>query len=194
METTKLDGSVRPEKCLYDKWMDGEEISPNKFFKTMMDAYVFADGANQAKIRKTWPEWFEFSANVPYDHNAAIISTDPDLMTALTSIPLIRLQTIAEWMNADDMREFAKNVELAINKAYNSEIYKGTSLVEDMKKTYLAIQILVQSKINKGETLLAFETDGIRADLRNAITKATGEDSQALQESIEAEAYNRVKL
>jgi len=54
------------EKCLYDQWMDGELTNSNRFFLTMMDAYVFADGQNKAIIRNAWPEWFKDSRNIPY--------------------------------------------------------------------------------------------------------------------------------
>jgi hypothetical protein len=49
------------EKCLYDKWFDGENLNLNKFTITLFQLFQFADGGNRQIIIDKWPEYFKSS-------------------------------------------------------------------------------------------------------------------------------------
>ncbi len=52
------------EKCLYDRWMDGEKLNLNKFTLTLFQAFQYADGVNKTKILQNWSEYFSGSENI----------------------------------------------------------------------------------------------------------------------------------
>jgi hypothetical protein len=52
------------EKCLYDRWMDGEERNLNKFTLSLLMAFQYADGVNRRKIMDNWPDYFRGSVNI----------------------------------------------------------------------------------------------------------------------------------
>ena len=97
------------------------------------------------------------------------------------------------WVKADGKTLLIIRNDFPNAKANARLIASAPRNLQELRDTYLRLQILVQSHLNKGSVLMAFETDSIRASLRNQIAAATGEDVQTLQESIEAEAYDRVK-
>lgn len=70
---------------------------------------------------------------------------------------------------------------------------QNKKLAERMERIYFGLQTLVQKKINKGSVLLGVETDSLRADLRNGVSLATGEDCETLQNRIEAKAFEEAK-
>lgn len=72
-------------------------------------------------------------------------------------------------------------------------ITAAPDLLETLKRTYLELQTLVQRELNNGRVHLALITDSIRANLRNKICKATGDDCQRLQEEIESIAFEKAK-
>lgn len=49
------------EKCLYDRWMDGEKLNLNKFTITLFQLFQYADGINKGKILEAWGEYFKDS-------------------------------------------------------------------------------------------------------------------------------------
>ncbi len=49
---------MQNEKCLYDRWMDGEKLNLNKFAITLFQLLQFADGSNRKIILDNWPEYF----------------------------------------------------------------------------------------------------------------------------------------
>lgn len=46
------------EKCLFDRWFDGEKLNLNKFTVTLFQLLQYADGVNRRKILDNWPEYF----------------------------------------------------------------------------------------------------------------------------------------
>jgi hypothetical protein len=46
------------EKCLYDRWMDGDVRNLNNFTITLFKLYQYADGSSKAKILNAWGEYF----------------------------------------------------------------------------------------------------------------------------------------
>lgn len=52
------------DKCLFDRWMEGNEHSLNRFTQTLFQLFQYADGANRKKIIETWPQYFENSENI----------------------------------------------------------------------------------------------------------------------------------
>lgn len=70
-------------------------------------------------------------------------------------------------------------------------IAAAPELLEALKDAYLKIQTLVTADVQNGNVKLAVETDSLRAFMRNTISKATGEDCEAVQVNNEREAFNK---
>ncbi len=49
---------MQNEKCLCDRWMDGETLNLNKFTTTLFQLCQYADGSNRKIILDNWPDYF----------------------------------------------------------------------------------------------------------------------------------------
>lgn len=67
-------------------------------------------------------------------------------------------------------------------------IAAAPEMLKALQTLYLDLQVQVEAEARQGKTAFAVRTDYMRANLRNAISAATGEDGQTVQETTEARA------